>query len=351
VRTLIVGGTFDSNGGRPSGYIRKLFRDSDGVIINGGDLKSLEDAFQAAQTSAELIFWMPDVDNSLPKYVNQIKAENPTAYLVISKSNIGGKYSTLELIARALDAKANLLVEFTKREDAIVATVLDPLGNAFVYREPLIQAVYSGMMKRIQEISQFTRVRSVPTDIPRPPMNDDQLRFIEIAKTCAERFHSLVHAVNQGRFIGNLSFRCEGGFPSMRSGNGMYVSRRNVDKRELSPADMVYVPLSGDTVIYAGNKPSVDTPVQKELYLRYPDVNYMLHGHVYVPGAAHTLNPTPCGAIEEVDEVGEVVSSLGGVTGDGIAVNLLGHGFLIMAKNLSAFDNIEFVQRPIPELL
>lgn len=352
-KTLAVCGTFGDDG-KPSGYANHaIVLNNDGfTIINGGTLADLEAAFVATQ-SVDVVIWMPKVDNDVHKYVDQIKVNNPHAYLVISKSNINKQYSTLELIARALRAKANLLVEFTRIGGQIAATILDPLGNAFTYQETDVLKVKKELWDRLDDIVQFTRASSFPTSLMVPSINEEQTKFIEIARNAAQNFHSLVHAVNQERFVGNLSFRCENGFPSMRSGDGIFVSRRNVDKRTLSAQDMVYVRLDHlPDVYYSGSaKPSVDTPVQKWLYALMPKIQYMLHGHVYLKNPDFTTaEPIPCGALEETSAI----------MGDhwwydrshiSAKINLKGHGFLILATDLKVFENIEYVERALPEII
>lgn len=139
-KTVIVGGTFNSEGGRPSGYVRKLFWESEKknpFIFNGGSLDQLAVAFMhATDPKTSTVYWFADVPNTAEKTVDRIKVMNPKTLLVISKNNREGKYGPLDLINRALRAKANLLVEFTQGKDGkIEGTVWDPLGNSFVYRD------------------------------------------------------------------------------------------------------------------------------------------------------------------------------------------------------------------------
>ena len=51
----------------------------------------------------------------------------------------------------------------------------------------------------------------------------------------------------------------------------------------------------------------MDTPVQVRLYKTIPHINYIVHGHVYVKGAPFTKEAIPCGALEEVDEIMELI--------------------------------------------
>ncbi len=63
----------------------------------------------------------------------------------------------------------------------------------------------------------------------------------------------------------------------------------------------------------------------------------MIHGHVYVDGFVTTKNKTPCGALEEVDEILDLLPHAGGGS---FCVNLMGHGFLAACDHLEYFDYI-----------
>jgi hypothetical protein len=171
-----------------------------------------------------------------------------------------------------------------------------------------------------------------------------------------------------------MSFRCQNGFPSFRGENGIiYVSRRNVDKSDIGAASFVPTYLDDtNTVRYFGdNKPSVDTPVQLRLYKYFPWANYMIHAHCYVdiPDMPDVLGtstdvPIPCGALEEVDEIVERYifwedfwkSCHNGNTPRLFAVNLLGHGCILIAKDIEILKELQkhkdncFVARQMPEV-
>ncbi len=100
---------------------------------------------------------------------------------------------------------------------------------------------------------------------------------------------------------------------------------------------------------YGQNKPSVDTPIQLRLYKILPDVNYMLHAHVYIKDAPFTETPIPCGGLEEVEEIMKALKKIGKTSN--ISINLIGHGSIILAKDLSYMKDINYIQRPIPEIL
>jgi hypothetical protein len=351
MRYVIVGGAWDDNGGRPSGYVKKLHAGlvragvTDIVLLNGGSFDYLPVYMKTWGQSADVLIWMPDIPNGKEKLVNGIKEINPKLQLVISKNNRSGKYDRLMLVARALKAKANLLIEFTDQEGMVAATVIDPLANAFVEDTTNIDAVANVLAIRLGELASFTRIPSVQVGEAIPCETDNEGTFFAIVRGYADTFHTLIHAANQNRLLGNVSFRCEHGFPSYRQGNDIiHVSKRNIDKRDIDWRGFVAVNMhSLDRVEYYGeHKPSVDTPIQVRLYNYYKNVRMMLHAHVFVEGAPFTHSIVPCGAIEEFDEI---VKLFPDPNSSNFSVNLLGHGSLVLARDLNYMKNIPYVSR------
>ena len=353
---LCVGGVFDDNGGRPSSYFRKLVNglcdeipQANIVSFNGGFFAELENHVGFVR-EFDSVVWAADVPNEKPKLARILKQKNPKIMLVITKSNKEGKYTRQHLAARALQSKANLLIEFKEDFDyRVTASVIDPLGNCFVEDTPYVSVLAVVLHNRLRLLESMTRVESVRVgEIVNPLIaRSEHAEFFEIVRDYANQFHKLIHADDNGRMLGNLSFRCEGGFPSMRSGDLLMVSRRDVDKRSIGMDSMVPVDLRvHDKINYYGdNKPSVDTPIQRLLYQQWPLANYMLHAHVYIEGAPYTEIPLPCGALQEA---GEVLLVMPEYDGKALAcVNLVGHGSLAVARDVSMLKNIPYIPRPL----
>jgi hypothetical protein len=91
---LLVGGTFDDAGGRPSGYVNKLAAALSSsehfnvVLENGGPYARLS----TINGSYGVVVWMPNIPNDKPKILNDIKSKDPTCILVSSKRNDNNKY-------------------------------------------------------------------------------------------------------------------------------------------------------------------------------------------------------------------------------------------------------------------
>ena len=380
-KVLIVGGTFDNEGGRPSSLIGNLitcFHD-DAVFnitsVNGGFVSDLHNEILPAVTDFDIVLWFANVPNDEDK-LRDVKSINPKAILVTSKRNDNNKYTFAELISRALTIKANLTVEFSKQPDYLFNMMLfDPLGNVF-YDGWMVADLYTALKFRLNKLLTFTRVPSVRDTENEAPAVPEETEFFEFAHSCADIFHNLIRpAKGTERFLGNMSFRCQNGFPSFRGENGIiYVSRRNVDKSDINAGSFVptYLDEAMTTKYFGDFKPSVDTPVQLRLYKIFPWANYMIHAHCYVDvlnisGAVQfkTTNPVPCGALEEVSEIFVGLPSSEDDFIDQfiinpprlLAINLTGHGCILIAKDIEILKELQkhkdncFVQRPTPEVV
>jgi len=364
MKIRIVAGQFNDNGGKPSGWATKLYnalteQGNEVAYNNGGTWYSLS-YILGSLLPGEIVLWFADVPNDKPKIVKQIKQRHPNIFLVTSKRNLDNEYAIQDLVARALAVKSNLLIEFTGDRSKVMATILDPLGNAHLYKESNISLVAEALTKRLDLLKSFKRVGSTCLgDAIQVPISADILTFMGIVKSQADRFHTIIHGVNTERMLGNASFRCARGFPSFRvsfqDSKQIFVSRRNVDKRSIGPDEFIAVrwlvtDYQKDMVGYYGpHKPSVDTPVQLKLYDMFPNVNYMLHSHTYIDGAPMTRDCIPCGAMEEVYQIWTVSNYDHGATN--FCVNVRGHGSIVLAETPSFINNIKWISRPVPEIV
>lgn len=377
---LIVGGTFDHDGGKPSGLVRsidKSIREKtafDVTTVNGGWVEDLHDEILPSVLGYDIVLWFANVSNDEVK-LRDVKAINPRCILITSKRNDGGKYTFAELISRALAIKANLTIEFSKDPDGLFNMMLfDPLGNVF-YDGFTVDEMCTKLLDRAKQLLMFTRVPSVQ-DTGEAPAVPEETDFFNFAHDCADIFHNLIRpAKGTERFLGNMSFRCQNGFPSFRGENGIiYVSRRNVDKSDIGAASFVpaYLDYENITKYFGDHKPSVDTPVQLRLYKLLPWANYMIHAHCYVDTSMipeslllSTTKPIPCGAIEEVEEVVNTFmtgfyywdSKYNSEPPRLLAINLVGHGCILIARDVEILKELQnykdscFVPRPMPEVV
>jgi hypothetical protein len=350
MKIFIVGGTFDDNGGKPSGLINKI---SDAflslsvnvILHNGGYYSNLNDIMHSVKEE-DVIFWMVNVPNDKDKE-RDLKALYPKKYLIMSKRN-NDEYTFSEMINRALSQKANLMLEFKNDDKGFIMRVFDPLATVWCDYTNDVKTIVTALKNRLDFIMNITRSGSIQLDGEVDTPNEEH--FFGLIKEYAEVFHELVNPDKTvTRFLGNSSFRCQRGFPSFRNDNKIFVSQRNIDKRYIGKDGFVATKLEDDKVYYWGNKkPSVDTPIQLRLYAALPNINYMIHAHVYLKNAEYTQNAVPCGALEEVEEV---LSKIKDKNIDYFEINLIGHGCLVFANNTDQIKDINYESRPSPEII
>lgn len=390
---LVVGGSFDKDGGNQSGLIKKIetiletksnhAEDMLYRIYNGGHANDLEQILNETKYY-DIVFWLPNVPNDMPK-IRQVKEVNPYTLLVSSKRNDNGKYTFQELVNRSLGMKANLTIEFSKQDTGLFhMMVFDPLGTVW-YDGTDLESCMMATIHRLEFLKSITRQKTIQTDDDpnlilnwyfNPYKQDEfkseempevhcQEEFLNLIKKYAEVFHQIM-LPEKGvtRFLGNASFRpdmkhketnfrCTKGFPSFRSDKYIFVSQRNVNKEYISLENFVATYLENNQVFYCGDKkPSVDTPIQLRLYEQLPHMNYMLHSHCYLKDAPFTTTPIPCGALEEVDEIMQVINERDPSRKNNIyKINLIGHGSIVISEEIGLLDGLEYIGRNLPEKL
>lgn len=364
MKVLIVGG----GPGKDSGVITKITRlfselpETDLVVSCNGYNPGRDDVDTKGY---DLILWWPDIDNAEEK-IYPVKDQG--AVLVCSK------------MMRALTTRTDAVSRIFKMHgNAVVAISLPPAKagcescirnckgthpsccqetgwHDYYYGGPfqfeLIDALnntwrkttdLSKLVQMIVDLYKWTK-ESKRRSLKQNMAVDaalDKLPMEEIGEFM-QLNRGLALKVAEGcgnRFFGNFSTRCTKLFPSTRKGKDyFFFSPRNVDKRYLEPSDVV---LCDHEYYYGDRKPSVDTPVQLELYKHFPNINWMIHGHAYIKDAFMTDFYCPCGDMREVDEVVKLVSATGSAR-----VNLLNHGFILMSKTLKGmykhFEECDF---------
>lgn len=337
---FVVAGTFDKYQGKTSYIGNRIISHLNCDGMNGGNINELSNLDFSKFDS---ILWMPNIDNSEDKILPDIKRKNPKCFLISSKRSIEKEYNLSDLVGRLLRDHCNLGILISK-EDNYKFELIDPLGNIFCSTND-IKILCDSISDRWNFVKNLSRY---PSLLKEGEMHFEvPQEFINIIEKYGNIFSAYVNAVNPNRFLGNASTRCSYGFPSFKQNDKVLVSRRNVDKTNISSKDFVAVELINDKVYYYGeNKPSVDSPIQLKLFNYYNKINYIIHGHVYIEGALTTKNKLPCGSVEEFEEIKELFSNN---DLDQFCVNLKGHGCLILAKNLNYFNEINLIARPFPE--
>lgn len=279
----------------------------------------------------DLVVWMPNISNEKSK---DYPKKDRGCVLVCSKVMREG-YTRIDSVTRIFKMHGNAVIEIYPAYDGMTVTyefiLVDALGNVWGERTPDLKEL-ADSIKRFYTWTKGSRRRSLtqgPSLILEPEMGE-YYRFIQLnqklALECADRCGN--------RFFGNYSTRCTKLFPSYRLSNELYAfSARNTDKKYITTEDMV---VCDQDFYYSDRKPSVDTPVQLEVYDNFPSINYMIHGHGFIEGVEFTENYYPCGDMREAGEVLEILSR--DWNGDVCAINLKNHGFLIVSSNLEEMD-------------
>ncbi len=346
MKKLIVGGTFDENGGKPSYFVSQL-AESLGTgweCVNGGHIDLIR---EFTPVGCNVLLWMPNVSNDEAKIIDNLKVVNPRMILIQSKRVIEKDYLPADVVGRLLKSHSLLGIMITKHDSVYRFDVLDPLGNVWVSTDD-VKKVGETINNRLDYLLSLSRVGSIESDLGVTYSVPEE--FVELVREYGTEFAKFIKAFNPNRLLGNASTRCAKGFPAIRMQDHILVTRRNVDKETLSPDDFVLVDgHMNKTVHYAGEKkPSVDTPIQVKLFEFYPNVHFMIHGHAYVEGGAFTSNKVPCGYVEEFDEVKELFPDPNQTN---FTINLKGHGCLILSDSLDYLraQMPKLYSRPLPE--
>lgn len=344
MKLTLVGGTFDKQGGKSSSIIDKMMLEMQKLgaevdLINGGTLEDIKDL----RITTPILVWMPNIDNAEDKILPQIKVNYPKLLLVSSKRVVEKEYKESDIVGRLLKSKSNLGIMITKPGNKYTFQIIDPLGNQYAKTADVTELVKS-LLTRIEFITKLTRKGSVKVGETSNHKIDE--KFLETVRKFGERFSTFVNAVNPNRLLGNASTRCSFGFPAVREDGHYYVSERNIDKKSITSQNFVKVTANDKVVEYFGDKkPSVDTPIQIQLFNYFDNINYIIHGHVYVKGVPYTEHKLPCGAVEEIEELKALLPK----DVKNACVNLKGHGCLILASSLDYFNHIDLEGRVCPE--
>lgn len=377
MKILMVGGSFDNNGGRESGLVNKITesikkKNSDIEVINGGFYENLKNIIENQISKYDVVFWWANVPNELPK-IRDVKDVAPYIMLVSSKRNDGDKYSFKELVARTLSIKANLTFEFKKVEDGkFNIMIFDPLGSCWYDGMDVDSAVESAL-NRLNFLMNITRQKTYQAtegknlvlswyfdrfkeEMYKTDKNievPNELVFVDKVKEYATVFQNIMKPETPSikPILPPQVGRCGKGMPSFRKDGYVFVSKRNVDKQFITIEDFVPTYLEDEKVYYCGDKkPSVDTPIQLRLYEKLPNINYMIHSHCYIKNAPFTKISVPCGAVEEVDEVCKaILKYYNGFEENKYIINLIGHGSILLSKTIEGLDGVEYYGRQMPE--
>ena len=297
-------------------------------VINGGSV----DRLPTDVTGHDLVVWMPDVPNDEEK---AYPTKSQGSILVCSKVMRDG-YTKAQAVARIFAMHGNAVIRIQAGTRPFGFILTDALGNNWAMTTSI-----ADLADGIRRLTDWTlggkRVGARATDRARvharSPIEaggEDLDRLIACTRDLADRIENGIGS----RYFGNVATRCQQLFPGMAGGVGMLVSPRNSDKRRIEAADMAFALKGIEGVEYHGKKPSVDAPVQLELFEARPDINFFVHGHAYVVGAPLTEHYYPCGDLREVPDILALMDGPRGI------INLRNHGFLAFSDSIDALRDM-----------
>jgi hypothetical protein len=332
----IVGGTWDEDGGRPSGLVAKLadeFRANQ--VYNGGNINDLTTDLR----SFPLVIWMPNISNGEAKAYPQ----KGTGNVLVCSKVMRPAYTKADSVSRIFAMQANAVIEVRRAAGSgkFVLGLRDAMANWWAEPATSIASLVQGIIELYWWTKGSLRIWSSRID----KRDGDVQQLMELTSKVADRVENSIGE----RYFGNVSTRCQSMFPGVRSVGRIFISPRNVDKRRIEVEDMVLVEGSLDPEpLYTGpvavrywgpRKPSVDAPVQVYLFRAHPEINFMIHGHAKVKGARTTDDYFPCGDMREAYAVEGLIAA-GLAHHHCGAINLRNHGFLLYSKTIEGMAEL-----------
>lgn len=128
MKKVIVGGTFDNNGGKSSYIVSCLAQSlgNDWECINGGTLEYIR---QFDPVNLEVLIWMPNISNDEVKTIGDLKVKNPDMTLIQSKRVIEKEYQPSDVVGRIQKSQSAMGIMITKEDDQYRYRLLDSIGN------------------------------------------------------------------------------------------------------------------------------------------------------------------------------------------------------------------------------
>lgn len=312
MKTIIVGGSPEK---KVSSVVNKIAEEfSNPKVFNGTEMPSIK--------NNDLILWMPDVDNAEEK---TYPVKDIGSVLICSKVMRKG-YTFMDAVARIFKMHGNAVIAINKEPNKFRFTLIDALGHIWCSTYDIKELCY--YIIKLYSWTKCAIRKSIPKTDEQFNMKYDINDFIEINKELA--YKSAAECGN--RYFGNFSTRCTKLFPSYRNDDVIFMSPRNVDKRTLTSNDMIPI-INGK---YTGTrKPSVDAPVQLEIYKNFDHINYMIHGHSFIRNAHYTEHYYPCGDMREISDIFKFLEKGFNV------INLKHHGFLICTETIQKMNEFK----------
>ncbi len=138
MQKIIVGGTYDNNGGKFSYIVDCLAQSlgSDWLCVNGGSLDYIRDF---NPQGVEVLIWMPNISNDEVKTLGDLKVKNPHMTLIQSKRVIEKQYQPSDVVGRIQKSQSTLGIMITKEDGKYRYRVLDAFSNVVIDTQDIAQ--------------------------------------------------------------------------------------------------------------------------------------------------------------------------------------------------------------------
>lgn len=332
----IIGGSYEPN--KESSIVRKLSKIMNAELTVNGT-KEINDFLEHKKQLTGLSLWMPDFSNEKEK--SYPKKAIGTC-LICSKvvRHEPGQHKFTEAVCRIFKMNGNAVIAIEKTLPNYTFTLIDALGNIWVETTNL-EILSEGILKFYDWYKQQKRksIKKASKDRQKQFEKEPELEeFLELVRLNAKRVQQ-----NSGtRYFGNCSTRCQKTFPIYKMKNyvDFLVSARNISKEEITIEDLVLV---SEEKFHGERKPSVDTPIQLELYKAFPKLKFMIHGHAFFENTKETEEYYCCGDLREFEDIKRQIENKETTK---IIINLKKHGYLIATETLKEMK--DFLELNVP---
>lgn len=328
MESVIIGGDFGQQA-KESSVINKLAEALGSEKLNGGSISDIEFA-TTSLNNFDLVIWAPNINNDIEK----LYPKKSNGSILICSKVLRENRDFGDAVARIFKMNANAVIAIDSTSKPFMFNLIDALGNIWCKTSDITE-----LSNKIIDLYKWTKA-STRIGSNNVVFSDTELCNLELTELCdiVRGVADKVENERGGRYFGNVSTRCAKMFPSYRIAEDIILmSGRNSAKDRLTNEDFVFTKLLNSNVLYHGDrKPSVDTPIQLNMYKDYKNINFIIHGHAYIDGATTTEHYFPCGDLRELSAVKEKVS----VDTNEIVLNLKNHGFVIGANSINDLKQI-----------
>ena len=326
----IIGGNYHLK--KESSIVKKLSTMLNAEItINGTE--EINDYLEHKKILKGLSIWMPDFSNDKEKsYPKKAIGTCLICSKVVRREP--GQHEFTEAVSRIFKMNGNAVIAVERTLPNFTFTLIDALGNIWVQTKNL-EELTTGIYSFYDWFKQQKRksIKKASKDKQKKIQEEPGLEeFLEIVRANASRVQQ-----NSGeRYFGNCSTRCQKTFPvyKMKNSADFLVSARNISKEEITKEDLVLI---SEEHYHGDKKPSVDTPIQLELYKKFPKLKFMIHGHAFFEEVKETKTYCCCGDLRELSEIEELIESKDTTK---VIINLKKHGYLIATETLAELKEI-----------